>query len=102
MRVARFAPARAERPRLQQALQQHPTSLPIVFVTGRGDITSSVQAMKAGAVDFLTKPVEPQTLLKAIDTALARDRAARASREHTSVIEARYGRRFSEQSSVRE
>ena len=75
---------------LQQALQRHPTPLPIVFVTGRGDIASSVRAMKAGAVDFLTKPVDPQTLLKAIDAALARDRSARAWREQVKAIEARY------------
>ena len=52
---------------LQQAL-----SLPIVFLTGHGDIESGVRAMKAGAVDFLTKPVEPAALLKAVQAALAR------------------------------
>jgi FixJ family two-component response regulator len=52
---------------LQQAI-----SLPIVFLTGRGDIESSVRAMKAGAVDFLTKPIEPEVLLKAVAAALAR------------------------------
>jgi FixJ family two-component response regulator len=75
---------------LQQALQQRQMNLPIVFLTGRGDIASSVRAMKAGAVDFLTKPVEPQTLLKAIDAALARDRSARASREQVKHAEAHY------------
>jgi FixJ family two-component response regulator len=75
---------------LQQALQRHPTPLPIVFVTGRGDVASSVRAMKAGAVDFLTKPVEPQTLLKAIEAALARDRSGRVLREQMKAIEARY------------
>jgi FixJ family two-component response regulator len=75
---------------LQQTLLRHPTPLPIVFVTGRGDIASSVRAMKAGAVDFLTKPVEPQTLLKTIEAALARGRSARVSREQVKAIEARY------------
>jgi FixJ family two-component response regulator len=42
---------------LQQALQRQPMPLPVVFLTGRGDVSSSVRAMKAGAVDFLTKPV---------------------------------------------
>jgi FixJ family two-component response regulator len=61
---------------LQQAV-----SLPIVFLTGHGDVASSVRAMKAGAVDFLTKPVEPELLLKAVEAALARDRSARALRD---------------------
>jgi FixJ family two-component response regulator len=61
---------------LQQAI-----SLPVVFLTGRGDVASSVRAMKAGAVDFLTKPVEPADLLKAIDAALARGRAADVRRK---------------------
>lgn len=52
---------------LQQAV-----SLPIVFLTGHGDIESGVRAMKAGAVDFLTKPVEPAALLRAVQTALGR------------------------------
>jgi FixJ family two-component response regulator len=66
---------------LQQAV-----SLPIVFLTGRGDVASSVRAMKAGAVDFLTKPVEPADLLKAIEGALERGRAAHAQRG----VQARY------------
>src|SRR5215470_9782104 len=45
---------------LQEALQRQPNSLPVVFLTGRGDIASSVRAMKSGAIDFLTKPVEPE------------------------------------------
>lgn len=56
--------------------------------------------MKAGAVDFLTKPVEPQMLLKAIDAALDRDRSARASREQVKVIEARYARLTDRERSV--
>jgi FixJ family two-component response regulator len=61
---------------LQQAV-----SLPVVFLTGRGDVGSSVRAMKAGAVDFLTKPVEPAVLLKAVAAALERNRSASAQQE---------------------
>ena len=75
---------------LQQALQRHPMPLPVVFLTGRGDVSSSVRAMKAGAVDFLTKPVEPAELLKAVEAALARDRSARARRESIHDVQAHY------------
>jgi FixJ family two-component response regulator len=59
---------------LQQALAQHNPDLPIIFLTGHGDIATGVRAMKAGAVDFLTKPVERETLLAAVAHALARDK----------------------------
>jgi FixJ family two-component response regulator len=75
---------------LQQALQRHPMPLPVVFLTGRGDVSSSVRAMKAGAVDFLTKPVEPAALLKAVEAALERDRSARAWRESIDDVQAHY------------
>jgi FixJ family two-component response regulator len=75
---------------LQQALQRQPMPLPVVFLTGRGDVSSSVRAMKAGAVDFLTKPVEPADLLKAVEAALARDRSARARREGIDDVQAHY------------
>jgi FixJ family two-component response regulator len=65
---------------------QKAVSLPIVFLTGRGDIESSVRAMKAGAVDFLTKPVEPAELLKAVQAALERGHSRSQQRE----AEARY------------
>lgn len=77
---------------LQEALQRYRTPLPIVFLTGRGDVASSVRAMKAGAVDFLTKPVDPIVLLRAIEIALARDRAARTQRLNVSGAEMRYAR----------
>jgi FixJ family two-component response regulator len=53
---------------------------PIVFITGHGDIPSSVRAMKAGAIEFLSKPFSEQELLEAIDSAIAVDRAARQKR----------------------
>jgi FixJ family two-component response regulator len=52
-------------------------SIPIIFITGRGDIPSTVKAMKGGAVDFLTKPVDEIVLLSAVDQALRKDRIAR-------------------------
>jgi FixJ family two-component response regulator len=54
------------------------TFIPIVFITGRGDIPSTVKAMKSGAVDFLTKPVDEAVLLDAVEQALLKDRVARA------------------------
>ena len=66
---------------LQASLTRHAEALPIIFLTGHGDVPMSVRAMKAGAVDFLTKPVQRAELLAAIETALARDASTRASRE---------------------
>lgn len=65
-------------------------SLPIIFVTGRGDIPSTVRAMKGGAIDFLTKPVDETVLLDAVELALQKDRRARVeSFEHAELL-ARY------------
>jgi len=75
---------------LQEALQRQPNALPVVFLTGRGDIASSVRAMKSGAIDFLTKPVEPTVLVQAVETALRRDRSARADRESAGKAQAGY------------
>ena len=61
---------------LQRTLEQQASALPIVFLTGRGDIATSVQAMKRGAADFLTKPVDDTELIAAIREALAKDRHA--------------------------
>lgn len=74
---------------LQSAIAptQHP---PIVFISGHGDIPSSVRAMKAGAIDFLTKPVNEQHLLQAIDAALIRDRESRLHRAELAKLEERY------------
>jgi FixJ family two-component response regulator len=72
---------------LQQLLAGRGILTPIVFLTGHGDIAMSVQAMKAGAVDFLTKPVRDQTLLDAVSSAIAADVARRAiSSESTKSI----------------
>src|SRR3546814_12670908 len=64
---------------LQQHLATAGIAKPIVFLTGHGDIPMTVQAMKAGAVDFLTKPVRAQTLLDAVTAAPARDTAERSN-----------------------
>ena len=68
---------------LQRELAAHGITLPIIFITGYGDIPMSVRAMKAGATEFLTKPFRDQDLLNAIQQALERDRAAR---QHSSEI----------------
>jgi FixJ family two-component response regulator len=65
---------------------------PIVFITGHGDIPSSVKAMKAGAVEFLSKPFDDDELLHAIDVALALDKAERLKRLERSALNNRYGR----------
>ena len=65
---------------VQEALARTEDRLPIIFLTGHGDIPASVRAMKAGAVDFLTKPVRRETLLRAVENALGLDARARAAR----------------------
>ena len=64
---------------LQHRFKDIGISIPIVFLTGHGDIAMSVEAMKAGAVDFLTKPVRDQSILDAVSTAIASDIARRAA-----------------------
>jgi FixJ family two-component response regulator len=66
---------------LQRALSAQVEPLPIIFLSGYGDIPTSVRAIKAGAVDFLTKPVQRDTLLSAIESALARDAERRVIRQ---------------------
>lgn len=63
---------------------------PIVFITGHGDIPSTVQAMKAGAIEFLSKPFREQDLLQAIDTALALNRTARRERSEMEQLQKQY------------
>ncbi|QNI33399.1 response regulator transcription factor [Alloacidobacterium dinghuense] len=65
-------------------------SLPIVFVTGHGDVPSSVRAMKAGAVEFLLKPFDNQELLRSIDAAILQDREARVKRAEIIELRRRY------------
>ena len=62
----------------------------IVFVTGHGDVPSSVRAMKAGAIEFLLKPFDDQELLRAIDAAIAQDREARLKRAEMAELRRRY------------
>ena len=64
--------------------------LPIIFITGRGDIPMTVQAMKAGAVEFLTKPFGPEVLLSAIHGAIERSRASLAQEADLQVLRDRY------------
>jgi FixJ family two-component response regulator len=75
---------------LQEALQRQGISLPIVILTGNATVASSVKAMKAGAVDFLTKPVKRDILLDAVQRALARDAAQRAARGEADRLRARF------------
>jgi FixJ family two-component response regulator len=75
---------------LQAAFSERDDALPIIFLTGHGDIPMSVRAMKAGAVDFLTKPVEKEALLTAVQNALARDTENRAVRTRTDALHSRY------------
>ena len=77
---------------LQQALAKAGEPLPIVFLSGQGDIATSVRAMKAGAVDFLTKPVDQDTLLEAVRDALVRGEHERALREQAQSWQQRYDR----------
>lgn len=74
---------------LQIELSEHGIDRPIIFMTGQGDIPTSVRAMKAGAVDFLTKPVKAEHLLNAITRALERDAQIRRERGVRCLIEAR-------------
>jgi FixJ family two-component response regulator len=75
---------------LQRALAKTNETLPIIFLTGHGDIPMSVQAMKAGAVEFLTKPFRGQDLLDAIRLAIDRDRTARTERQELAELRCRY------------
>ena len=64
--------------------------IPIIFMTGHGDIPMSVQAMKAGAVDFLTKPFRDQDMLDAVAAAIERDRSRRKDEQRLSEVRARF------------
>lgn len=77
---------------LQQALIASGCERSIVFITGRGDIPASVQAMKAGAVDFLTKPFDDKELLSAVRAAMEKDHRDRRLRAEMQFVEGRLGR----------
>ncbi len=75
---------------LQRRLIESGRVLPIIFLTGYGDIPMSVQAIKAGATDFLTKPVSSATLLHAIRAAIAQDACARQTRVEMATVKQRF------------
>jgi FixJ family two-component response regulator len=75
---------------LQRELAGAQITMPIIFITGHGDIPMTVQAMKAGAVEFLTKPFRDQELLDAIAQAMARDRVERQQRADLAALRQRY------------
>ena len=75
---------------VQRDLQAGGCPLPIIFITGHGDIPMSVQAMKAGAIEFLTKPFRDQDLLEAVQHAIERDRATMEQRKELAELRARY------------
>ena len=75
---------------LQRDLAEANIHIPIIFITGHGDIPMSVRAMKAGAVEFLTKPFRDQDLLDAIQQALERDRQVRSQQADTADLRKRY------------
>jgi len=74
---------------LQTALGEKGSILPIIFLTGQGDVSKSVQAMKRGAFDFLSKPVKDKDLLTAVRAAIERDAVARLAQAKLSEIRAR-------------
>ena len=74
----------------QQKLRDVGLQIPIIFVTGYGDIPMTVKAMRSGAVEFLTKPFEDQALLDAVQQALARDSATRRERADFAALRERY------------
>jgi FixJ family two-component response regulator len=74
----------------QANLAKADVHIPIIFITGHGDIPMSVQAMKAGAVDFLTKPFRDQDMLDAVTTAIERDRVSRDEARVVSGLHARF------------
>jgi FixJ family two-component response regulator len=76
---------------LQRELAAADRKIPIIFITGYGDIPMSVEAMKGGAIEFLTKPFRDQDLLDAIQLGLSRDRARRKEEKDLSALRERFG-----------
>jgi RNA polymerase sigma factor (sigma-70 family) len=77
---------------LQEALAKEDEPLPVIFLTAHGDVPTSVRAMKAGAVDFLTKPIKRDALLSAVRTALARDLRSHTSHEQRRDLRIRFAK----------
>ena len=75
---------------LQKELAKEGLALPVIFITGHGDIPMSVRAMKAGAVEFLTKPFHDQDLLDAVHAAIERDRKRRREAVHLAELRERF------------
>jgi len=75
---------------LQTALTRRGALLPVIFLTGHGDIPTSVRAMKAGAADFLTKPVKREALFEAVRSALAGDEGRRAEEDELRILRRRF------------
>lgn len=75
---------------LQKRVAAEREDMPIIFITGRGDISTSVQAMKAGAIEFLTKPFPPDVLLEAIGGAIERSRVSLQARADLQVLRERH------------
>jgi FixJ family two-component response regulator len=71
---------------LQRTLQKRGSTLPIIFLTGHADVPKSVQALKGGAIDFLTKPVNDQCLLRAVRAAIEKNRVTRQEQTQVSEI----------------
>lgn len=74
---------------LQESLSTKGSAIPIIFLTGHGDVPTSVRAMKHGALDFLSKPVNDEGLLNAVHTALEKDRIAQEARAQVDAIRER-------------
>jgi len=75
---------------LQRMMTQSSIQLPVIFITGHGDISMSVQAIKSGAIEFLTKPVREQELLDAVQAGIKRDRARREEAGVLAELEGRF------------
>ena len=75
---------------VQRELAAADIRVPIIFITGHGDIHMSVQAMKGGAIEFLTKPYREQELLDAVQVGLARDRAQQRDEQHLATLKERF------------
>jgi FixJ family two-component response regulator len=85
---------------LQRELTQSGIHIPIIFITGHGDIPMSVRAMKAGAVEFLTKPFRSRSLLEAVRAAIETDQSAHKARSETGELRQRYAQLTSREREV--